>query len=96
LLRINNKNNKNKKRPTTAQFGMLITYLKDSSFPNFGKGDDNVDIGDLTQFYKKAKVSEYVVTGDFAVFIHSMSVTFILHFSCLTDIHQSYLIKDAI
>jgi arginyl-tRNA synthetase len=39
-----------------TQFGMLITFLKES-FPNFGKGDDNVDIGDLTQFYKKAKVS---------------------------------------
>ena len=39
-----------------TQFGMLITFLKES-FPNFGNGDDNVDIGDLTQFYKKAKVS---------------------------------------
>lgn len=38
-----------------TQFGMLITFLKES-FPNFGKGDDNVDIGDLTQFYKKAKM----------------------------------------
>jgi arginyl-tRNA synthetase len=39
-----------------TQFGMLITFLKESH-PNFGSGDDDVDIGDLTQFYKKAKVS---------------------------------------
>lgn len=38
-----------------TQFGMLITFLKESH-PNFGSGDDNVDIGDLTQFYKKAKM----------------------------------------
>ena len=40
-----------------TQFGMLITFLKES-FPDFGKEGDNVNIGDLTQFYKSAKVSE--------------------------------------
>ena len=40
-----------------TQFGMLITFLKES-FPTFGStGGADVDIGDLTQFYKKAKVS---------------------------------------
>jgi len=38
-----------------TQFGMLITYLKESC-PDFGDGkSDNVNIGDLTQFYKNAK-----------------------------------------
>lgn len=37
-----------------TQFGMLIQYLKEA-YPNFGKGED-INIGDLTQFYKKAKV----------------------------------------
>lgn len=38
-----------------TQFGMLITYLKEA-YPNFGNGgSDEVDIGDLTQFYKNAK-----------------------------------------
>jgi arginyl-tRNA synthetase len=38
-----------------TQFGMLITYLKEA-YPNFGSGGDtDVDIGDLTAFYKKAK-----------------------------------------
>jgi arginyl-tRNA synthetase len=36
-----------------TQFGMLIQYLKEA-YPNFGKGED-INIGDLTQFYKKAK-----------------------------------------
>jgi len=40
-----------------TQFGMLITFLKEG-FPEFAvNGGANVDIGDLTQFYKKAKVS---------------------------------------
>lgn len=47
-----------------TQFGMLITYLKES-FPNFGKGDDNVNITDLTQFYKNAKVSYRTQSSSF-------------------------------
>jgi arginyl-tRNA synthetase len=40
-----------------TQFGMLITFLKESH-PTFGTSEGaDVDIGDLTQFYKKAKVS---------------------------------------
>jgi len=36
---------------------MLITFLKEK-YPELGEGADikNVDIGDLTQFYKTAKV----------------------------------------
>jgi len=40
-----------------TQFGMLITYLKESC-PDFGKGDGKADtssISDLTVFYKNAK-----------------------------------------
>ncbi len=44
-----------------TQFGMLITYLKEE-FPNFGKEDSEVDIGGLTAFYKKAKVSVFSMT----------------------------------
>jgi len=47
-----------------TQFGMLITFLKES-YPDFGKGAD-VDIGDLTQFYKKSKVS--LLTIDIVMF----------------------------
>lgn len=43
-----------------TQFGMLITYLKEA-FPTFGHGDDDVDIGGLTTFYKKAKVCNFAV-----------------------------------
>ena len=35
--------------------GMLITYLKEH-YPNFRDEGSNVDIGDLTKFYKMAKV----------------------------------------
>ena len=38
-----------------TQFGMLITYLREE-YPDFGKEGTDVDIGNLTQFYKKAKV----------------------------------------
>lgn len=39
-----------------TQFGMLITYLKES-YPDFANGDNtDVAIADLTQIYKKAKV----------------------------------------
>ena len=40
-----------------TQFGMLITYLKEA-YPDFATGDNsNIPISDLTQIYKKAKVS---------------------------------------
>ena len=44
-----------------TQFGMLITFLKEE-YPNFGKDSANGDvaIGDLTMFYKRAKVSEEI------------------------------------
>lgn len=43
-----------------TQFGMLITYLKEA-YPTFASGDNSdIEIGDLTQIYKKAKVSSIV------------------------------------
>jgi arginyl-tRNA synthetase len=39
-----------------TQFGMLITYLREE-YPDFGQEGQDVDIGNLTQFYKMAKVS---------------------------------------
>jgi arginyl-tRNA synthetase len=38
-----------------TQFGMLITYLRDQGF-SAEKGLSDLDIGDLVEFYKKAKV----------------------------------------
>ena len=38
-----------------TQFGMLITFLKEH-YPTFKEQGGNVDIGDLTKFYKMAKV----------------------------------------
>jgi len=38
-----------------TQFGMLITYLRDQGFTS-EKGLDQLDIGDLVEFYKKSKV----------------------------------------
>ena len=45
-----------------TQFGMLITYLKEA-YPSFASGESSdVAIGDLTQFYKQAKVRRIVNT----------------------------------
>eukprot|EP00277_Geminigera_cryophila_P019167 CAMPEP_0179459448 /NCGR_PEP_ID=MMETSP0799-20121207/42773_1 /TAXON_ID=46947 /ORGANISM="Geminigera cryophila, Strain CCMP2564" /LENGTH=645 /DNA_ID=CAMNT_0021261259 /DNA_START=154 /DNA_END=2091 /DNA_ORIENTATION=+ len=38
-----------------TQFGMLITYLRDQGFTS-DKGLQDLDIGDLVEFYKKSKV----------------------------------------
>ena len=40
---------------TGTQFGMLITFLRDQGF-SADKGLSDLNIGDLVEFYKKAKV----------------------------------------
>jgi len=40
-----------------TQFGMLITFLKEH-YPEFKQQGSDVDISDLTKFYKMAKVGD--------------------------------------
>ena len=65
-----------------THFGMLITYLKEGH-PNFGNGPAHVDIGDLTQFYKKAKViiAAYFYFNPFKTLQTHKLDTFLLSFS---------------